>query len=113
MSKSLLFTGIFFLVFNMMIYLLLTSFKQNQFLISELSILLTFALLYFISRSKIDDGYKIFLTFSFVFSGIAKYVLSFFFELPFIDNGVFITIVIISASELLSLIGITYFNRHS
>lgn len=113
MKKLILYTGAFFLLLNVLLYLLLSSYVVNKFLISEISILLSFALLYYIDSSNIDDGFKIFLTFSFMLSGLTKFILSFFFRPPFIDNGVFIAIVIITALELLSIISIKYFSKHS
>jgi hypothetical protein len=113
MKKLILYTGAFFLLLNVLLYLLLSSYVVNKFLISEISILLSFALLYYIDSSNIDDGFKIFLSFSFMLSGLTKFILSFFFRPPFIDNGVFIAIVIITALELLSIISIKYFSKHA
>lgn len=113
MKKSILYTGIFFLILNAILFLLLTSYVLEKFIVSEISILLSFSLLFYNSISKIDDGFKIFLTFSFVLSGLAKFILSFFFKLPIQDNGIFIAIVIISAIEILSIISIKYFSKHA
>lgn len=113
MKKSILYTGIFFMILNAILFFLLSSYTANKFMISELSILVSFALLLYLVISAIDDGFKIFLTFSFILSGFAKFVLSFFFNLPFQDNGVFIAIVVITALELLSIISINYFSKHS
>lgn len=105
--------GAFFLILNVVLYLLLSSYVANKFVISEISIALSFTLLYYIAKSSIDDGFKIFLTLGFVLTGISKFVLSFFFNLPFTDNGIFVAIVIITALELLSIISIKYFSKHS
>lgn len=113
MKKSILYTAAFFLILNVLLFLLLSSYVADKFAISEISIALSFTLLYYIASSSIDNGFKIFLTLSFVFTGISKFVLSFFFKPPFQDNGVFIAIVIITAIELLSLISIKYFSKHS
>ena len=113
MKKSILYTGMFFLLLNVVLYLLLSSYVANKFLISEISIALSFTLLYYLATSSIDDAFKIFLTLSFVLTGISKFVLSFFFKPPFMDNWIFIAIVIITALELLSIISIKYFSRHS
>lgn len=113
MKKSIIYTGIFFLIFNVVLFLLLSSYVSDKFLISEISIALSFILLYYIAASRIDDGFKIFLTLSFIVTGISKYVLSFFFNPPFKDNGIFIAIVIITALELLSIISIIYFSKHA
>ena len=113
MKKSILYSGVFFLLLNTLLYLLLSPYLTNMFLISEISIALSFSLLYYIALSSIDDAFKIFLTLSFVLTGISKFVLSFFFKPPFIDNGIFIVIVIITAIELLSIISIKYFSIHS
>jgi hypothetical protein len=113
MKKSIIYTGLFFLLLNVVLFLLLSSYVANKFVISEISIALSFALIYYIAASRIDDGFKIFLTLSFVLTGISKFILSFFFKPPFSDNGVFIAIVIITAIELLSIISIKYFSKHS
>lgn len=113
MKNAILFIGVFFLLLNMVLYFLLSSFVLNKFLISEISIVLSFTLLFYIAASNIDDGYKIILTLSFVLTGISKIVLSLFFNPPFRDNGIFIAIVIITALELLSIISIKYFSKHS
>lgn len=113
MKKSILYTAAFFLILNVLLFLLLSSYIADKFAISEISIALSFTLLYYVSASSIDDGFKIFLTLSSILTGISKFVLSFFFKPPFQDNGVFIAIVIITAIELLSLISIKYFSKHS
>ena len=113
MKKSIIYSGVFFLLLNVVLYLLLSSYVTNKFLISEISVALSFTLLYYIATSSIDDAFKIFLTMSFVLTGISKFVLSYFFKPPFIDNGVFIAIVIITALELLSIISIKYFTTHA
>lgn len=113
MKKSIIYTGMFFLLLNVVLFLLLSSYLSNKFVISEISIALSFALIYYLAASRIDDGFKIFLTLSFVLTGISKFILSFFFKPPFADNGVFIAIVIITAIELLSIISIKYFTKHS
>lgn len=113
MKKSIIFTGSFFLLLNVVLFLLLSSFVIEKFAISEISIALSFALLYYLAASRIDDGFKIFLTLSFIVTGISKFVLSFFFKPPFTDNGVFIAIVVITALEILSIISIKYFSKHS
>mgnify|MGYP006292000939 CR=1 FL=1 len=113
MRKSILYTGLFFLMLNAILFLLLSSFVFEKFIVGEVSILLSFTLLYYNTISKIDNGFKIFLSFSFVLSGVSKYILSFFFKLPFQDNSVFIAIVIISALEIISLISFNYFSKHS
>ena len=101
------------MLLNVLLFLLLSTYVANKFIISEISMVLSFALLYYIAASRIDDGFKIFLTLSFIVTGISKFVLSFFYKPPFTDNAVFMAIVIITALELLSLISIKYFSRHS
>ena len=113
MKKSILYTAALFLILNAALFLLLSSYVANKFVISEISITLSFTLLYYIATSSIDDGFKIFLTLGFALTGLSKFVLSFFFKLPFTDNWVFIAIVIITAIELLSVIIIKYFSKHS
>ena len=113
MKKSILYTGAFFLILNVVLNLLLSSYVTNKFVISEISVALSFTLLYYVAKSSIDDGFKIFLTLGFVLTGISKFVLSFFFKQPFTDNGIFVAIVIITALELLSIISIKYFSKHS
>lgn len=113
MKRSILFTGAFFLILNVVLHLLLSSYVVNKFVISEMSVALSFTLLYYTSASSFDDGFKIFLTLSFVLTGISKFVLSFFFKPPFMDNWVFIAIVLITAIELLSIISVKYFSKHA
>jgi len=113
MKRSILYTAGFFLILNVVLYLLLSSYLANKFVISEISIGLSFALIYYVAASSIDDGFKIFLTLGFVLTGLSKFVLSFFFKPPFTDNGILIAIVIITALELLSIIIVKYFSKHS
>ena len=113
MKRSILYTAAFFLILNLVLYLLLSSYIVNKFVISEISVALSFTLIYYIATSSIDDGFKIFLTLGFVLTGLSKFVLSFFFKPPFTDNGIFIAIVIITAVELLSIISIRYFSKHA
>ncbi len=113
MKRSIIYTAIFILILNVVLFLLLSSYVADKFVISEISIALSFTLLYYIAASSIDNGFKIFLTLSFIVTGISKFVLSFFFKPPFTDNRVFIAIVIITAVELLSIISIKYFSKHA
>lgn len=113
MKKSIIYSGAFFLILNAIFFLLLSSYVVDKFIISEISIAVSFTLLYYVAASKIDDAFKIYLTLSFVLSGVVKFILSFFFNLPFKDNWVFITIVIFTALELLSIISFKYFSKHS
>lgn len=113
MKRPILFTAAFFLILNVVLFMLLSFYVANKFVISEISIALSFTLLYYVAASSIDDGFKIFLTLSFIVTGISKFVLSFLFKPPFTDNGVFIAIVIITAIELLSIISIKYFSKHA
>lgn len=113
MKKSITYTGLFFLLLNVVLFLLLSSYVIEKFAISEISLALSFALLYYIAASSIDNVFKIFLTLSFIVTGVSKFALSFFFHPPFTDNGIFIAIVIITALELLSIISIKYFSKYS
>lgn len=113
MKKSIIFSGAFFLILNAILFLLLSSYVANKFIISEISIAISFTLFYYLAASKFDDAFKIYLTLSFALSGIIKFILSFFFNLPFKDNWVFITIVIITAFELLSIISLKYFSKYA
>lgn len=113
MRKSIIYTGLFFILLNVVLFLLLSTYVSNKFVISEISIALSFTLLYYIAASRLDDGFKIFLTLSFALTGIAKFVLAFFFKLPFTDNWIFTSIVIITALELLSIIGLKYSSKHA
>ena len=93
MKKLILVVGILLIVFNTLVGLLISIYSPFNYLMVDLSILISTVLIYFFSNSNISDGYKIGLIVLFTMTGIAKAVCCIAAPSHFKDNT-FIVIVI-------------------
>jgi FtsH-binding integral membrane protein len=103
MKKLLLLSGFIFIVLNTIIGLLISNYSTFNFLMVDLSLLISTILIYLFSNSNISDGYKIGLTFLFALTGLMKVVFSIISPQHFHDNVFIIFVLVIISFEILCL----------
>jgi len=113
MKKLIIISGASFTLLNLLFFIILSSYGKYPFLASEVCIIVSTSLIYFVSTSTIDNAFKIFLMFLFSFLAISKFIIALFFKLPINDNYVFLAIIIIVVIEILIVFGLKYFSRHA
>ena len=74
MKKLTLVTGFILLLFNTLIGLIISAYPTFNFMVADVSIILSTALLYVNGSIKLDDGYKIGLSWLFLFTGLARLI---------------------------------------
>jgi hypothetical protein len=113
MKKLIIISGSSFALLNLLFFIIISSYGNYPFLASEICIIISTALIYYVSVSKTDNAFKIFLLFLFSFFAIVKFILALFFATPLKDNYIFLTILIIIVIELLSLVTLKYSSKHA
>ena len=76
MKKLLLIAGFILIVLNTLIGLMISIYSPFNYLMVDLSLLISTVLIYLFSNSNISDGYKIGFTVLFTITGLAKVVCS-------------------------------------
>lgn len=74
MKRVICIIGIVLLLFNTLIGIIFSSYPQYNYLMTDLSIILSTALICLSVSSRLDDGYKIGLTWIFSFTGFARVI---------------------------------------
>lgn len=113
MKKLILITGTSFSILNLLFFIIMSFYGVHSFIISEICIIISTALMYYISISKIDNAFKISLLFILSFLGVVKYILALYLKLPLTDNFILFIILLISTLELLLSFGLKYFTKHA
>ncbi|MEQ9288692.1 MAG: hypothetical protein RIG77_17355 [Cyclobacteriaceae bacterium] len=113
MKNLIVISGIVLLLLNGLTFLIIESYDSDSIVASEISLLVSVLLLYLVAISKLDDAFKIALTFGFILTAIVKYILSLYFSMPFTNNYVFLVLAILTGIEVLGFVGLKYFSRHS
>ena len=72
MKRTILMTGTVLLLFNTLIGLIISVYPPFNCIMADLSIAISTALIYSAASSRLDDGYKIGLTWLFLFTGFAR-----------------------------------------
>jgi len=103
MKKIVLIIGLLLLVFNTLIGLIISTYEPFNYLLTDLSIVLTTIFIFVLASSKIDDGFKIGLTVLFSITGIIRFLLLLFIPQQWENNGLFIGVVGILAFEIICL----------
>ena len=104
MKKLLLITGFIFIVLNTLIGLLISKYSTFNYLMVDLSLLISTVLIYLFSNSNISVGYKIGLTVLFTITGLIKVVCSIASPQHFQDNLLIIVVLGLISFEILCLI---------
>jgi FtsH-binding integral membrane protein len=82
---------------------MLSKYSSFNYLMVDLSLLISTALIYLFSNSNISDGYKIGLTFLFTITGLAKVICSIAAAQHFQDNFLILIVLGIISFEALCL----------
>jgi len=113
MKKLIIISGASFALLNLLFFIIISSYASYTFYASEISLIFSTALIYFVSLSTIDNAFKISLLFLFSFLAVVKFVLALFFKLPFADNYILLAILLIMTLEILLAFGLKFFSKHS
>ncbi len=113
MKKLIIISGASFALLNLLFFLIMSSYVSYTFYASEICLIISIALIYFLSTSNIDNAFKISLLFIFSFLAVGKFVLALFFKLPLADNYIFLALLLIMTLEILLFIGLKYFSKHA
>lgn len=103
MKKIILIIGIVLLLFNTFLGLTLSSYEPFNYLLTDLSLLLTMIFIFVLTNSKIDDGFKIGLIVFFIITGIIRFLLFLFISQQWNNNGMLIGTVGIFIFEIICL----------
>jgi len=102
--KNLLFIiAALLIALNTIIGLIVTDYAVLNFMLANLSIVLSAAIIYFVTCSKVADGFKIGLTGFFFFTGIIRYLCVAFAPKTLADNTLFIVAISILFFEIVCL----------
>ena len=101
MKKLLLIAGFILIVLNTLIGLIISKYSQFNFLMVDLSLLISTVLIYLFSNSIISDGYKIGLTVLFSITGFAKVVCSIVAPQQLKDNLLIVVVLGLISFEIL------------
>jgi hypothetical protein len=74
MKNLIIAIGAILVVFNTLVGLIISGYEPFNYLLVNVSIILTTGLIYLLAASKIDNGFKIGLAFLFTLAGIARAV---------------------------------------
>jgi len=100
MKKLIIFIGILLVVLNTLIGLIISNYATLNFLLADISIVLSVGLLYFVAYSKMADGFKIGLTVLLFFTGITRCLCVALAEQVWENNYCFIVAIGILLFEL-------------
>jgi hypothetical protein len=104
MKNLLLVAGFILIVLNTLIGLMISKYSPFNYLMVDLSLLISTVLIYLFSNSNISDGYKIGLTVLFAITGLAKVVCSIVAPQYFQDNFLIVVVIGLICFEVLCLI---------
>ncbi len=104
MKNLLLIAGFILIVFNTLIGLLISKYSPFNYLMVDLSLLISTVLIYLFSNSNISDGYKIGLGVLFSITGLIKVVCSIIAPQHFQDNFSIVVLLGLISFEALCLL---------
>lgn len=104
MKKLILIIGGLLVLLNTLAGLIISAYEPFNYLLTDLSIILSLIFMFILVSSKIDDGFKIGLTVLFSITGIVRFLLLIFMSQQFENNGLLIGVVGILAFEIICLI---------
>lgn len=111
MKNIFLIIGLIIIIVNSIIGLIFNSYTTFKWMSSDVIILINTFFLYYISKSKIHDGFKVSLTFILPILGLISYFLSFLLENT-IENNLILSILIFIISIQFLLIVITNYLKN-
>ena len=104
MKNLLLIAGFILIVLNTLIGLIISKYSPFNYLMVDLSLLISTALIYLFSNSNISDGYKISLIVLFSITGLAKVICSIVSPNHLQDNFLIVVVLGIISFEALCLL---------
>jgi FtsH-binding integral membrane protein len=104
MKNLLLIAGFILIVLNTLIGLMISKYSPFNYLMVDLSLLISTVLIYLFSNSNISDGYKIGFTVLFAITGLAKVVCSIVAPQHFQDNFLIVVVLGLISFEALCLL---------
>ena len=90
-------------MFNTLAGLIISAYKPFNYLLTDLSVILTTTFIFILVSSKIDDGFKIGLSVLFSITGITRFILLVFISQQFENNGLLIGVVGVLILEIICL----------
>lgn len=110
--KNLIFIiGALLIVLNTLIGLIISDYATLNFLLADLSIVLSVGLLYFVACSKMANGYKIGLTLFFLFTGIVRFLCVAFISSVWENNILLLVAVGILLFELVCVVSALFASK--
>ncbi len=104
MKKTTIIIAAILLVLNILLGLLLSSFKPFNIVFTSLIILLTGGLIYLLQSIKLKDAFAISLSFLFATIGLIEYILAIISPEYIPDNGYIIATIVLLAIESIILL---------
>jgi FtsH-binding integral membrane protein len=104
MKNLLLVTGFILIILNTLIGLLISKYLLFNYLMVDLSLVISTSLTYLFANSNISDGYKIGLTSMLTLTGLIKVVCCIITSPYFQNNVLIVTFLVVTAFEILCLI---------
>ena len=104
MKNLLIIAGFILIVLNTLIGLMISQYSPFNYLMVDLSLLISTVLIYLFSNSNISDGYKIGLTVLFAITGLAKVVCSLVAPQHSQDNFLIVVVLGLISFEALCLL---------
>ena len=103
MKKLVLIIGVFLVLFNTLMGLIISAYAPFNYLLTDLSLALTTVFIFVLASSKIDDGFKIGLSALFSITGIVRFILLIFLPQQWENNALIILVAGILTLEIICL----------
>lgn len=112
MKKGLLIFGLIFLISNILIGLIVSSYETFNVCLTSVVIIATTLLLEWLSSSNLKDAFKISLTVLFSFLGLVEFVLGLIAPAQFENNWYLVVIIVLIIIESLFVISSSLASKH-
>jgi len=103
MKKIVLIIGMCLVLLNTLVGLIISAYEPFNYLLTDLSLVLTTVFIFVLANSKIDDGFKIGLAVLFSITGIVRFLLLMFIPQQWENNGILIGAIGILVLEIICL----------
>ena len=91
------------MLLNTLAGLVISAYEPFNYLLTDLSIILTTIFIFVLANNKIDDGFKIGLSVLFSITGVVRFLLLMFISQQLENNGVLLGVAGILALEIICL----------
>lgn len=103
MRNFVLIIGGLLIMFNTLLGVIISAYEPFNYLLTDLSIILTTIFIFVLANSKSDDGFKIGLSVFFSITGVVRFLLLMFISPQLENNGVLLGVVGIFVVEVICL----------